>query len=224
MMEGVDLVVATALSVETLMVRAALPGVRVVRTGMGPKRARAAATRWAAGAAGVAGTAGAASSAALAVAGLCGSLDPRLRPGDVVVASEVRGPDGVLACRSPHLLVAALARRGLPAHLGPLVSVDHLVRGDRRVRLHAEGAIAADMESAFLAAAAGLTTASPTPTTPLVVLRVVVDTPGRELAHPRTVVNGPRALRALRRAAPALADWAAGAVETMPSTIPKEVG
>jgi 4-hydroxy-3-methylbut-2-en-1-yl diphosphate reductase len=225
MMEGVDLVVATALSVETLVVRAALPGVRVVRTGMGPKRARAAATRWVAGAAGGAGAGGATGvtyAAALAVAGLCGGLDPRLRPGDVVVASEVRGPDGVLACQSPHLLVAALARRSLHAHLGPLVSVDHLVRGDRRARLHAEGAIAADMESAFLAAAAGLTTTSPT--TPLVVLRVVVDTPGRELAHPRTVVSGPRALRALRRATPALADWAAGAVETMPSTIPKEVG
>lgn len=227
-MERLDLVVATALSVETLVVRAALPGVRVVRTGMGPKRARAAATRWTAGTgwaargAAAGGAAGTTGPAALAVAGLCGGLDPRLRPGDVVVASEVRGPDGVLACRSPHLLVAALARRGVPAHLGQLVSVDHLVRGDQRARLHAEGAVAADMESAFLAAAAGLTTTSPT--TPLVVLRVVVDAPGRELAHPRTVVNGPRALRALRRAAPALADWAVGAVETMPSTIPKEVG
>jgi 4-hydroxy-3-methylbut-2-en-1-yl diphosphate reductase len=269
MMQRHDLVVATALRLEALVVRAALPGTRLVRSGMGPKRARAAAGRWAATAftAGPAGPGGP-RPPALAVAGVCAGLDPLLRPGDVVVASELRGPDGVLPCRSADLLVAALARRGLQAHLGPLVSTDHLVRGGERARLHAEGAIAADMESAFLAAAAGLTPAHPTP---LAVLRVVADSPGHELARPGAVAAGLRALRVLRRAAPALADWglsvmaphgtatvsdhgarpysrdpvgvpdggarggaasgsppngnpAAGAAETMPLTIPKEVG
>jgi 4-hydroxy-3-methylbut-2-enyl diphosphate reductase len=222
MMQRHDLVVATALRLEALVVRAALPGTRLVRSGMGPKRARAAAGRWAATAV-TAGPArpGGPRPPALAVAGVCAGLDPLLRPGDVVVASELRGPDGVLPCRSADLLVAALARRGLQAHLGPLVSTDHLVRGGERARLHAEGAIAADMESAFLAAAAGLTPAHPTP---LAVLRVVADSPGHELARPGAVAAGLRALRVLRRAAPALADWAAGAAETMHLTIPKEVG
>ncbi len=215
------LVVAAALRVEARVLRSALPGARVVRTGMGPERAAAAAGRWASGEPG----------AALAVAGLCAGLDPKLRPGDVVVASEVRGPDGVLGCPSAGMLLAALARRGVRAHPGPLVSVDHLVRGDRRARLHATDAIAADMESAFLAAAAGLAgpggAGDPGRATPLAVLRVVVDSPGRELARPGIIVDGPRALRALRRAAPALADWAAersNVVETTPLTIPKEVG
>jgi 4-hydroxy-3-methylbut-2-enyl diphosphate reductase len=210
MMRRHDLTVATALRLEALVVRAALPGARLVRTGMGPRRAGAAAARWVAG-----------QPAALAVAGVCGGLDPRLRPGDVVVASEVRGPDGVLVCPSGRPLVAALAGRGLRAHLGPLVSVDHAVRGGERARLHAEGAIAADMESAFLAAAAGLT-ASHGP--PLAVLRVVSDTPGRELARLGIVADALRALRALRRAAPALADWAAAGGDSMRFTIPKEVG
>jgi nucleoside phosphorylase len=109
-----------------------------------------------------------------------------------------------------------------------VVSVERLVRGDRRARLHAAGAIAADMESAFLASAAGLTgTHGPAQATPLAVLRVVVDSPGRELARPRIAVDGPLALRVLRRAAPALADWAAersSVAEATPLTIPKEVG
>ena len=208
MMRPDHLVVATALRIEALVVRSALPGVRVVRTGMGPERA----SRWAATAGLEPGPA-----LALAVAGVCGGLDPRLRPGAVVVASEVRGPDGVLACPTATLLEEALARRGLRAHLGPLVSVDHVVRGEQRARLRAAGAIAADMESAFLAAAAGRAV-------PLAVLRVVVDTPGRELIHPATVVNGPRALRTLRRAAPALADWAAVAGRAVRSNTPEEVG
>jgi 4-hydroxy-3-methylbut-2-enyl diphosphate reductase len=212
---GARLVVAAALRLEARVLRSALPGARVVRTGMGPERAAAAAGRWALEVPG----------AALAVAGLCAGLDPELRPGDVVVASEVSGPDGVIACRSAGPLVAALARRGLRARRGPLLSVDHVVRGQERARLHAGGAIAADMETAFLAAAAGL--ARPRQAerpAPLAVLRVVVDTPRRELLRPGVVLDGPRALRALRRAAPALAEWAAGIAETMRFTIPKEVG
>src|SRR5207253_7528663 len=43
---------------------------------------------------------------------------------------------------------------------------------------------------------------------PLAVLRVVVETAERELLDPRTAAAGVRALAALRRAAPALAEWA----------------
>jgi 4-hydroxy-3-methylbut-2-enyl diphosphate reductase len=85
--------------------------------------------------------------------------------------------------------------------VGPLVSADHVVRGPERAALAAEGALAADMESAWLApAAAGR---------PLAVLRVALDTPERELHRPlATLAGGFTAWRALRRAAPALALWA----------------
>jgi 4-hydroxy-3-methylbut-2-enyl diphosphate reductase len=60
------------------------------------------------------------------------------------------------------------------------------------------------MESAWLAEAAR--------GRPFAVLRVIVDTPGRGLRRPvATVAGGVRALRALRRAAPALRSWAGAA-------------
>ncbi len=192
------LLVAVPLRVEWLALRGAVPGARVLRTGMGPERARAAA------AAGALAASALGAASALAVAGVCAGLDPGLRPGDVVVAGEVRGPEGTVTCQSASLLVAAVAARGLRVRQGPLVSVDHLVHGEERARLRAGGAVAADMESAFLARAAG-------PGVPLAVLRVVVDAPGRELRRPGLAVAGVRALRVLRRAAPALADWAAAA-------------
>jgi len=87
--------------------------------------------------------------------------------------------------------------------VGPVASADHLVRGAERAALAAQGALAADMESAWLApAAAGK---------PFAVLRVVLDTPDRELSGPlATLAGGLTAWRALRRAAPALALWARG--------------
>ena len=60
------------------------------------------------------------------------------------------------------------------------------------------------MESAWLAAAAA--------GRPFAVLRVVVDTPSRSLWRPlATLVGGLKAMRVLRRAAPALCRWAGGA-------------
>jgi 4-hydroxy-3-methylbut-2-enyl diphosphate reductase len=209
MTDRTALVIAAALRVEALALRGAVPGARVIRTGMGPRRAAAAAT-------GLAGS----RVGGLAVAGLCAGLDPLLGPGSVVVASEVRGPDGMVRCDRAGALVEALEGRGLHPRLGPLVSVDHLVQGGERARLLATGAIAADMESAFLAgAAAG---------GPFGVLRVVVDAPGRELKRPGLAAAAVRALWTLRRAAPALQDWSAGNAATIQSAsrnavIPKEV-
>ena len=64
-----------------------------------------------------------------------------------------------------------------------------------------EGVLAVDMESAWLSpAAAGR---------PFAVVRVVLDTPAREIYRPlATLVGGLRAWRVLRRLAPALAHWA----------------
>ena len=51
---------------------------------------------------------------AVAVVGVCGALDPSLRPGDVVVATEVRGPEGrSIPCPRAPLLAAEVARLGL---------------------------------------------------------------------------------------------------------------
>ena len=188
------LAVAVALAVEGYAVSRALPGARVIRTGMGPERAEQAAV----------GLFSSSDPSPLAIAGFCAGLDPSLTPGDVVVASEVRGVRGTVPCPSAGLLVAALARRGIQARLGPLESVNHMVTGDERTRIAADGPIAADMESAWLAAGAGTAAGRP-----LAVLRVVTDTPQHELVRPGILGNGVRAYRALRRAAPALADWAA---------------
>jgi 4-hydroxy-3-methylbut-2-enyl diphosphate reductase len=187
------LLVITPLAVEYAAVRRALPGAHIVRAGMGAARSRTAARR-----------AGAIPAGAVAVAGFCGAVVDGLRAGDIVVASELRGPDGVIRCSSGPL-AAALAASGITGvHVGPIASIDHLVRGVERAALAAEGVIAVDMESAWLApAAAGR---------PFAVLRVVVDAPGRELHRPLATVAGSLvAWKALRRAAPALATWARAA-------------
>jgi len=161
--------------------------VRVLRTGMGPARATAAA-------------AGVADAGALVVAGVGGGLAASVRPGDLVVATEVRGPAGSVACPSAPLLAGALRRLGLTVHTGPLYTSERLVGGAARQRLAETGAIAVDMESAPLAAAAA--------GRPFVALRAIVDPVGRSLWTPGTLSCGIAALRALRRAVPAVHQWA----------------
>ena len=195
------LLVLTPMRVERAAVRRALPDALVLHSGVGAARSRAAALR-----------AARVPAAAVAVAGFCGAVAEGLRPGDVVVASELRGPDGVVACESAAL-VAALAVEGLErVHAGPLVSVDHVVHGPERGVLAREGALAADMESAWLAAAAA--------GRPFAVLRVVLDAPGAAGRLPVSPAGAWAAWRALRRAAPALAVWAGlcdGRLSTRPS-------
>jgi 4-hydroxy-3-methylbut-2-enyl diphosphate reductase len=149
---------------------------------------------------------------AVAVAGVCGSLDPAVRPGAVVVASEVMvlvgsdaGSDAmtrtVARCPSAPLLARELQRAGLTVHVGPILSVGRLADGRDRQRLRRTGAVAVDMESAWLAeAAAGR---------PFAVVRAVSDAPGAELSNPvAAVTGGTRALLVLRRIGPALLRWA----------------
>ncbi|MBX5469636.1 MAG: 4-hydroxy-3-methylbut-2-enyl diphosphate reductase [Thermoleophilaceae bacterium] len=143
-----------------------------------------------------------AAAAAIAVAGFCGALDPELEPGDLVLATEIRSPEGVVELPSAGLLAGVLAREGLRVRTGPIWSSPHLVHGAEREELRATGAIAVDMESAWLAAAAN--------DRPLAVLRSVVDTPTRELSDAlATVRGGVRAYRSLVRASRALDRWAA---------------
>ncbi|WP_441248826.1 phosphorylase family protein [Kitasatospora sp. McL0602] len=184
----------------------------LARTGMGPLRARErAAALLATGGYG-----------ALVVAGFGAAVGPGIRPGDVIVADGVRDAQGgehPLDSAGP--LAAALRARGLTVHTGLHHTADHVVRGLERRALHAQGALAVDMEAAaVLAARARLR-----PELPAAVLRVVVDTPERELLRPGTLPAGLHAWRTLRAAVPALTAWhrsAAHANETLPSTLPQE--
>jgi 4-hydroxy-3-methylbut-2-enyl diphosphate reductase len=184
-----SLLVLVPLRVEASALRSA-PGWQVLRTGMGPARARIAAAQ------GVA----LAEPAAVAVVGVCAAVSPGLRPGDVVCASEVRR-DGAEPVETDHaeLLAAAVRAQGLRALVGPMVSTKRLAGRDKRRSLERDGVLAVDMESAWLAAAAA--------GRPVAVLRVVVEPAGRGLFDPRTVPAGIRALAHLRRVCPALAEW-----------------
>jgi 4-hydroxy-3-methylbut-2-enyl diphosphate reductase len=186
--------VCAPLRIEDRAVRKALPGVDVLRTGMGPAKA-----------ASVAGELAGHPAGAVAVAGFCGALDDNLAPGHVVVASEVHAPDGTVTPLPAHpFLVAALREQGIDAHVGPLVTVDHIVHGSERAELAARTkAIAVDMESAPIVQAAG--------ERPVAVLRVVSDSPSQELARLGVVRALFTAQRALRGAAGALRPWSEAA-------------
>ena len=182
------LVVAAPLGVEACALRRGDPRLRVLRTGMGRARARRAAARLRDDPA-----------RALAVAGLCGSLVPELVPGDVVVASQLACDDAEEIELESAALCEALRALGLAARVGRVYSVARLALGAARERLVSRGAVAVDMESAWLARGAGAR--------PLAVLRVVSDGPGHEQLRPAIVRQGLHALRRLRDAAPALERW-----------------
>jgi len=189
------LTVLSPLGVEAFAVRRGLGGdaARVVRTGMGPARSRAAAERLAAARAETRGP--------LAIAGVCGGVAAGLRGGDVVVATALTTLDGgELALAGADVLAAAVRRLGLRCTTGAVLSVERLQRNARAAAVGRD-VLAIDMESVWLAAAAG--------DAQLAVLRVVADNGGRSIYHPRLLVDGVRALGVLRRAAPALAEWAA---------------
>jgi 4-hydroxy-3-methylbut-2-enyl diphosphate reductase len=117
-------------------------------------------------------------------------------------ARDGRGGDGP-ALRSPSapLVAGELRRAGLRARAGRIATVDHLVRPSERAQLAQRGLLAADMESAQLAAAAA--------GRPLAVIRAISDTAEHSLLHPGTVTGGLKALHALRAAGPVLERWAA---------------
>jgi len=185
-----DLLVLAPLALEAKAVRSGAPWAHVERVGMGPKRASRSAELLDHGA-----------GSAVLIAGFCGALDPALEPGDVVLASEVRGPTGTTVCSDPAILAGVLRRGGLRVHVGPIASSQRLVLRDRRRALHRTGALAVDMESAWLAPAAQ--------GQPLVTLRVVVDTDRHELHRPlRTVAAAAAAYRSLRHACALVGEWA----------------
>ncbi len=152
---------------------------------MGPNRARAAARGMSLQTAG-----------SLLVIGFCGGLGADSVPGEVIVADEVYAAsdeghaEGAVSCVLRDELVIRLTGRGLKVRCGPIVCVSRLALGERRAELHAGGAIAVDMESVWLAAAAAQR--------PFGVVRVVLDSPSHELLRPGAVFGALRAARALR--------------------------
>jgi 4-hydroxy-3-methylbut-2-enyl diphosphate reductase len=188
--ETPDLVVLAPLSVEAYAVRSGAPWATVHQIGMGPKRA----TRSAQLVQGAAGH-------AILIAGFCGALDPDLEPGDVVLATELRGPTGTTTCDDTTILEGVLRRGGLRVRRGPIASSQRLVLRERRRALQRSGALAVDMEAAWLAPAIH--------GDPLVTLRVVLDTHRHELHRPlRTLHAAARAYRTLREACALVHDWA----------------
>jgi len=176
-------------------VRSGWRGARVRKTGMGTERSIAAA-------------AGLAREPAegLLVLGFCGGLDARARPGEVIVATEVYSATdeghAPVRVRCPHAepLATALQAGGLDVRSGPMVCVSKIAVGERREQLLADGALAVEMESVWLAAgAAGRS---------LNVVRVVLDSPSHELMRPHAVFSAVRAARALRTVARELRGWA----------------
>ncbi len=188
------LVVATALRFEAMAAgRSGLPSDTVmVRTGMGPDKAARAAR-----------VVRQARPDAVAIVGLSGGLAPGIKPGDIVVASEVRAADGSVAarCASAPLLAGDLRRLGLTVHVGPIVTVAKVATGDERTRLAATGAIAVDMESASIAAGVG--------DVPFAAVRVIVDTADEPLGRLDLVRRGVLGLRTMRRVGLPIGAWAA---------------
>ncbi len=167
-----SLTVVAATRLEARAARRALPGVRVVRAGVGLSRLVAAA--------GLGG--------AVVACGLAGSLRADVDTGTVLVPERLVGPDGTERACDPVLvaaLVAGARRLGLEPETRPLATTSTLVVGAAREALAASGCVGADMETALLRAER------------LATVRVVLDTPARDLSaawrRPATALLRPAA-------------------------------
>jgi 4-hydroxy-3-methylbut-2-enyl diphosphate reductase len=192
-----ELLVAAPMRIEAALISSAARSALVRKTGMGPRRSKAAAGE-------LAGHAG----SAVLVLGFCGGLDSTSVPGEVIVAEEVYAAvdEGHAAervrCDLTDQLVPRLTGLGLKVRTGNVVCVSRLATGERRAELLAGGAIAVDMESVWLAAGTG--------GRPFGVVRVVLDSPEHELLRVQAAAGALRAALALRRVAGALHEWAPG--------------
>jgi 4-hydroxy-3-methylbut-2-enyl diphosphate reductase len=178
-----ELTIVSPLRIEALAV-----GGKVSLVGMGRAKATASGARLAA----------LPSEPAIALVGVAGSLDPDLRLGQLVVATEVRTVDGSIVRRLPgaERIAHDLGQKGLDVRTGPIVSSPRLVRGAKRAELAATDAVAVDMESAWLVDQLP-------PDRPVAVVRAISDT-----AEGGMVVGGTRALASLMRVRPSLERWA----------------
>ena len=155
-------------------------GATVLCTGMGPKRSRRVEPQ----------------GGPVAVVGMGGAVVDGIEPGDVVVATDVSADD-VLPIGLPQAQAVAksLQAAGFTVHTGSVASVSELAVGARRQDLADKGAVAVDMESAWLLEHHR---------GPAAVVRVVTDTPTRELRSLTAPARIYRALRTIRRLTPVL--------------------
>ena len=171
--------VVTGLGLEASVLRRSAPGSLMVRTGLGPRAAAAAAAELIKGGCQV-----------LVSFGLAGGLAPHLRAGDPFVADSVVARDGAAIDTDPawrSQLLAAADDRAATLHVGPLAGSERPVATvEGKLMLHqATHALATDMESHEVAVAAqrsGL---------PLIVLRVIADTADRPIPAPVLVALTP---------------------------------
>jgi nucleoside phosphorylase len=136
----------------------------------------------------------------VALSGIAHGLDPALRPGELIVATELQATDGTPPRRLPdaELVASDLRRLGLHVRTGPLISTSRAITAEESAGLAAGGAVAWDMESAWLALQV--------PDHPVAVVRVIVDTGRGEAANvqmrarDRSVPasNGPSKLSSVR--------------------------
>jgi 4-hydroxy-3-methylbut-2-enyl diphosphate reductase len=177
-----ELTVAAPLRIEALAISGA-----VTVTGMGRAKAEAAGAKLAA-----------TSPGPVALVGVAGGVDPDLRLGQLVVATEVRSLDGSIVRSLPgaELIAEDLRQAGLKVRTGPLVSSPRLIRSrQQRAELAATGVVAVDMESAWFV--------EQLPEGPVAVVRAISDTPDRGM-----VFNGVRAIATLLRVRQSLERWA----------------
>jgi 4-hydroxy-3-methylbut-2-enyl diphosphate reductase len=188
------LLIAAPMRIEAALISSAARGARVHKTGMGPAHSKAAARELAEQ-----------PGDGVLVLGFCGGLDEGSVPGEVIVAEEVyaaadEGHDEEpVRCAAAAELVTRLTGRGMKVRTGRIACVSRLALGERRRQLHAGGAVAVDMESVWLAAAAA--------GRPFGVVRVVLDSPSHELLRPQAAAGAVRAARALRAVARCMQDW-----------------
>ena len=129
----------------------------------------------------------------VALAGIARRLDPGLAPGALVVATELRTTDGTPPRRLPsaELVAGDLARLGLHVRTGPLVSSPWPLSAEEAKVLANEGAIAWDMESAWLA--------RQLPDHPIAVVRAIVETGGTgAMGSPNAPLRGLGSLLGVR--------------------------
>ncbi len=170
---------AEAKLIEEAFARAGKASPRLACDGPGPRRAQAAAARLAA------------DGAVLLVSfGICGGLDPELRPGDLLLADTILTGDGTrhpASGEQNRILEARLADLGLDIVTGPLLGQDRplVSAADKSTRFAATAALAVDMEShgvARAAEAAGL---------PFLTLRAIADPAARSLPQAALKAIGP---------------------------------
>ena len=183
------------MALEARLIRSAAPALDVRRSGVGRRRSRASGAALAeAGPIGL-----------LVIMGFAGGLEPHAASGQIVVADELRARgEEVLSCDAAGLLAGALDGAGVEVRRGVVASVPRPALGGERARLREElGALAADMESLWLARATNAQAVG--------VVRVLGDAPQDGLWRPWEGAQRLLAARnALRQAAAALGGFFAG--------------